>query len=481
MLTAPPYVPAVTRVQAARPERRSARPRLVPALVAGAVFLVYTAYALREHQRFGTTGYDLGIFGQAVRAYADLRAPDSAIRTATAPPGFSGDAYPLLGDHFHPILALLAPLYASAPHVETLLVAQAALVAISTYVVAKAAGRHLGNPWAAFSVGLAYGFSWGLQELVAFDFHEVAFAVPLLALSCAAYLDGRWVAAAWWAAGLLLVKEDLGATAAVLGLLLFRHHRRAGLALCVGSLAATGLITLVAIPALAPDGRYGYLHQSHAYGVLDGWSVKAQFLLALLAVTAGLALRSPLALLLLPTLVWRLTSPNPAYWDTALHYSAVLMPIAFGALVDALRKGMRLPVVVPLAVMALMFPAKPLGALGEAGFWQPGTRETAARVAVEHVPDGVTVAASNSLAPHLTDRTRTYLAVRRVLREQPDISWLVVDARDPFPAGEAIAAARMVEADGWIRVHAGDGLAVYRRPAEQPADRPEEGAGRPVR
>lgn len=463
MLTAPPYVPAVTRGRAARPGPRPALPRLVPALVGAAVFLAYAAYALREHQRFGTTGYDLGIFGQGVRAYAELHLPVSEIRTATAPAGFSGDAYPLLGDHFHPVLALLAPLYLLAPHAGTLLLAQAALVALSTYVVARTAGRHLGSPWAALSLGLAYGFSWGLQELVAFDFHEVAFAVPLLALACAAYLDGRWVAAAWWASGLLLVKEDLGATAAVLGLLLLRHHRRAGLALCVGSVLATGLITLVVIPALAPDGQYGYLTQQHSYGVFDGWAVKSQTLVGLLAVTVGLVLRSPLAFLMLPTLIWRLASPNPAYWDTALHYSAVLMPIAFAALIEVMRGDVRLPVLIPLAVMALMFPAKPLGDLVTPRFWQVTPREAAARAAVDHVPAGVSVAASNSLAPHLTHRTRTYLATRRSLQEHPDIGWLVVDTREPFPAGESAAVVRVVEGEGWQRVRAESGVVVYRR------------------
>ncbi|URM90831.1 DUF2079 domain-containing protein [Streptomyces sp. MRC013] len=429
------------------------------------VLLVYAYFALREHQRFGTTGYDLGIFGQGVRAYAELRTPASEIRTATAPTAFSGEAYPLLGDHFHPILALLAPLYLLAPRVESLLLAQAALVAGSAYVMANAAGRHLGRPWAALSLGLAYGFSWGLQELIAFDFHEVAFAVPLLALACSAYLDGRWVAAAWWASGLLLVKEDLGLTAAVLGVLLLRHHRRAGLALCVGATAATGLVTLVVVPALAPDGRYGYLNQQYPYGLLDGWSVKSQTLVALLAVTAGLVLRSPLGLLTLPTLLWRLTSPNPAYWDAALHYSAVLMPIAFAALVDALRKDARLPLLIPLAVMVLMLPAKPLGDLATPDFRRVSPREAAARAAVDRVPTGVRVAASNSLAPHLIDRTRTYLAVRRVLQEHTDIDWIAVDVREPFPAGEAAAVVRIAEARGWARVHSDGDMVVLRRPA----------------
>ncbi|MGW0737036.1 DUF2079 domain-containing protein [Streptomyces sp. NPDC002851] len=216
---------------------RARHPAAVPVLLSLAVFTAYALLSLREHARFGTTGYDLGIFGQAVRAMAELRPPASEIRTATAPDSFTGSAYPLLGDHFHPVLALLAPLYALVPRVETLLLAQSALVATSTYVVARTAARHLRQPFTPALIGAAYGLSWGLQQLVAFDFHEVAFAVPLLALACAALLDGRWTPAAWWAGALLFVKEDLGATTAVFGLLLARHHRRAGLTLTVTATA----------------------------------------------------------------------------------------------------------------------------------------------------------------------------------------------------------------------------------------------------
>ena len=70
-----------------------------------------------------------------------------------------------------------------------------------------------------------------------------------------------------------------------------------------------------------------------AYGLLDGWSVKVLTLLALLAVTGGLVLRSPLAWLLLPTLAWRFTSSVPSHWEPGLHYSAVLVPIAWSSAV----------------------------------------------------------------------------------------------------------------------------------------------------
>src|SRR5262249_16847228 len=106
---------------------------------------------------------------QVVRGYAAGRAPVVDLKA----PGFCA-----LRDHFHPILALLAPWYRLFPAAETLLVAQAALIAASVIPVGLAAARLL-PPAGAAVVAVAYGLSWGLQEAIGFDFHEICFAVPL--------------------------------------------------------------------------------------------------------------------------------------------------------------------------------------------------------------------------------------------------------------------------------------------------------------
>src|SRR5699024_7431901 len=46
--------------------------------------------------------------------------------------------------------------------------------------------------------------------------------------------------------------------------------------------------------------------------------------------------RSPLIWLMVPTLAWRFTGTVEFYWEWGWHYDAVLMPIAFAALLDAL-------------------------------------------------------------------------------------------------------------------------------------------------
>lgn len=77
---------------------RSAMPWLVVCAFAGVYFL----YACTRLGQFVVAGYDLGIFDQAVRHYAHFQTPWVPLK---------GDHFDLLGDHFHPVLVLLAPLY----------------------------------------------------------------------------------------------------------------------------------------------------------------------------------------------------------------------------------------------------------------------------------------------------------------------------------------------------------------------------------
>ncbi|WP_328996315.1 DUF2079 domain-containing protein [Kribbella sp. NBC_01245] len=108
------------------------RPARTTTWLAAAVSLTfaiaYVAYSLGRHRAFATTGFDLGIFEQAVSSYAHGHWPTSNVRE----PGLN-----LLGDHFHPILAVLAPFYRLLPHTETLLVAQALLLAISVLPITR--------------------------------------------------------------------------------------------------------------------------------------------------------------------------------------------------------------------------------------------------------------------------------------------------------------------------------------------------------
>ncbi|MFF8374703.1 DUF2079 domain-containing protein [Streptomyces sp. NPDC015661] len=434
----------------ARPVPWYRRPAPVPWGWAAGLFLLYSAVAVRRHQLLRTTGYDLGIFEQAVRAYAELRAPVAPLR---------GEGFHLLGDHFHPLLAVLAPLYRLWPSPLCLLLAQSALLALAVVPLARRAGAVLG-PAAAHTVAAGYGLSWGVASAAAFDFHEVALAVPLLSFSLEALARRRWRPAVAWAAPLLLVKEDLGFTLAAVGAYIaLKGPRGLGLVTVATGVLGSLLEVEVLLPAFNPGGYahggnladgQGSLLATLAQAPLDLLrpEVKAVTLILVFAPSALLALRSPLALIAVPTLGWRLLSENGFHWGTAFHYSAILMPVVLAGLVDVLgrrapdRRELRAVLATVLVVTVVLLPSFPLAQLAQRATWHTTPHVAAARALLARIPDGATVAASNRLAPQLTARCTVVLfptfpvggeLYRRDVPRipAPTAAWIVHDERAP--------------------------------------------------
>jgi uncharacterized membrane protein len=452
-------------------------------------FVIYTASALLRDHHLGTAAYDLGIFDQAVAQYARFNAP----MTPLMGPGFN-----LFGDHFSPILAVLAPGYWIWPDRRMLLVAQAALLAVSVIPVVRVASARLGR-WAGFAVGVAYGLSWGIQGMVGFDFHQVAFAVPLLAFAMAALAEGRYRAAALWALPLLLVKEDLGLTVAAIGLcLVLRRQRRLGLGLALAGIAAFLLTTLVIIP-----------HFDHLFHTYRYWSVvgagksntapapgvgqmlrllvglpkdavtpigKPIMLLWLFGIVAFVAPRSPLLLVAVPTVLWRLVSANPAYWSVGdVHYNAVLMPIVFIAFADALpallasrwrfvRAYGRIAVPVVLVVAILALPRFSLWDLTRAGTYRADPHAAAARTLAARIPSGAPVSASNYLVPVVVDRCATVLFPNT---HRVPVDYVLVDTTNlygvPLPHDQQEAYLNALPGQGFRLVDQADGIELFQR------------------
>ncbi|MEV0258653.1 DUF2079 domain-containing protein [Streptomyces sp. NPDC050732] len=391
-----------------------------PHLLAAGLFLAYAVVSVSRYRRLETRSWDLGIFEQAVRAYAHLQVPVADLK---------GPGANILGDHFSPVTALLAPAYRLFPSPVTLLVAQALLVAVSAVPVTRAATRLLGRG-SGLAVGVAYGLSWGVQRAVDFDFHEICFALPLIAFSLEALLRQRWRAALLWALPLVLVKEDLGVTLAAIAVVVAVRCRRTdpkalryalGVA-AFGALATLVTLTLV-IPACNSVGAYDYwdkVGDAGGAGVLDGAGTKLSTLAWLLIPTSGLlALRSPLLLVALPTLGWRFLSGDDHYWGTDWHYSAVLMPVVLLAFADAVaaarrdrrpwlrRYADRLPACAAAAALALTT-SLPLAGLTESWTYGKSEQVTAVERLLDRVPDGATVEANIGPISRLTSRARVF-------------------------------------------------------------------------
>lgn len=507
--------------------------RLDPYLLAVVFFVAYTLLSVTRYRRMLTMSWDLGIFEQAVRSYSQLHAPVADLKG----PGFN-----ILGDHFSPITALMAPFYRVFPTPVTLLVAQALLFAVSVIPIARVSAHLLGRG-RGLAIGTAYALSWGVQKAVEFDFHEIAFAMPLLAFALEAVLRRRWAAAMWWALPLVFVKEDMGVTAAAIGAIVWwrlrttaepetgtravaesadsadgepeeakpaevrsarvqdEHQAEDGaengaeddgkepplsdalrygfwaMALTAFGVAASALAFAVIIPAFNHTGGYDYWNKLSGNGApMPGhipFGTAVHTLLWILLPTSGLlALRSPLFLAALPTIGWRFVSHDDHYWGTDWHYSAVLMPVIFLALVDAAalsRESRRpwlrsyasgMPAAAVGAALALTL-TLPLASLSHGDTYKVDAHTKAVEKLLDQVPDGATVEANVGPISRLVHRTTVYW-VGNTPGVNPD--YIVIDnssgwVSDPVTYAKQLhptaTYTQLVSSEGYFILHRG--------------------------
>jgi len=320
---------------------------------------VYGADSLARYYRMAPGSYDLGIFVEAVKQYAHFHAPIVDIM---------GQNFNLLGDHFHPILAVLGPIFLLFPSPLTLLIAQAALFAVAAVPLVWLGRSRLGEG-GAYAVGVAYGLSFGIAQAVDFDFHEIAFAVPLLAFALWAMLEDRDAVLISCCFLALLCKEDIGLTFVLpIGLAVMLRGRLV-LGAVVSAMGTAGSLLAIywLIPMFNPQHIYTYWSKNGCLGTpgaagtgaaptpagsgdpitcllssaQSNAGTKLELVFLLLAVTAFCALRSPLGLLAVPNLGLRFISTDSSFWGTGYHYNAVLMPVLCVAAIDAIERARR--------------------------------------------------------------------------------------------------------------------------------------------
>jgi uncharacterized membrane protein len=277
-------------------------------------------------------------------------------------------------------------------------------------------------------------------------------------------------------AALLLVKEDLGFTVIVYGLLLFIQGRMrisesgvrddasataqqfVGMWLAIIGTAATLLIFFVIIPAFNPDHAWDYWNTLGSsepksvgdwiVGVLgepDKWETVGWLGFVVLFVW----LRSPLAVLLVPTMAWRFLSDNEFHWGTGWHYSLPLMPIVFLATVEALV-ALRYSKWNPLRALALALPALaaavgvfsltqfPLSELAQPETYQPSPRAGAAETVIAAIPNDASVVSDLGLLNYLTENHQVFWMGTPGDEIQPD--YIVIDAHSWWSADPGDAA-----------------------------------------
>lgn len=458
-------------------------------IVALLATVIYSTLSMLRYSTFQSSGYDLGIFDQVVRQYSAFLGPYSEIKGLT---------YNILGDHFHPIIAVLGPLYWLWNDPRMLGIALAALMASSIYPVYLFCRARLGQG-ASLAVSSGYVFWWPIQSLVNFDFHEIAFGVPLMAWIILALDRNRYVAVAVLSVVLLGVREDMGFMVMAIALVVaLRRRWKLALTLFVTGAAGYLLTTGRIIPYFSRSASFGYweytslgptmgsavafmvTHPLKTAAILFDNGTK-QFLWAALFIPLGLLpFLSPYTLLAAPILASRLLSDRPGTWSTAFQYNAILAPILILAAVDVLAKLIKryprltaakvwapttfaVSVAAGIAFIPGLFPIHNV-ITGKA--WETTAHMAAQQRAVNMIPSGVCVEADDRLVPHLSNRTTVGMLGRQV----DYASWAIIDFTQADTGGGGdgnftpFEALQFKEYYGFRIVHQDDGLALLYRP-----------------
>ncbi|MCU0500673.1 MAG: DUF2079 domain-containing protein [Anaerolineae bacterium] len=319
---------------------------IITLVLAAGYALFMSALSVARHNGFMTHAFDLGIHDQAI--YNILHG--GTMRTTLYGPY----AIDYIGDHFSPILYLVAPIYALYQDARTLLVLQSFFLAAGAIPIYLLARNKTRSALLAVTLATAYLLYPALHGVNLKDFHQIALVCVLL-LAALYFLEIERDVPLLIALGLaLIVKEEVSLTVAAIGAYIFLAKRRyrLGVALALIGLAYFAVVTGWLMPHLGGkpqiDTRFGGIIAPDTQGAAGvAWTLftnpvytamsilgnqqKLIFLFQMLLPVLFLPLLAP-ALAWIPALpalgVLLLTSAYTQY-NITYHYSAHLIPFIF--------------------------------------------------------------------------------------------------------------------------------------------------------
>jgi uncharacterized membrane protein len=377
------------------------------------------------HARFGTFGFDLGIFDQGVWLLSRFQDPFVTIR-----------GLPLFGDHASYILVLVAPLYWLWADPRLLLLLQVvglAIPAVSVYLIGT---RRLGGSLAGLAMAAAYLAFPAVQWAAIWSFHPETLAAGFLGLAALAADRQRWRQMAIWLALALLCKEDVGLVVAGFGALLWATgHASVGRRTLAAGLGWFLLTALVLIPLAngrpSPHLELNYgITGSGAPVVLEAVPTLVEnvwrnltdggggtYLLLIFAPFLGLPLLDPRWLLpVAPPILLNLAAIHGYQQEIRYQYLATAAPfLALGAIAGLRAVARRRVVLVSLLVTLVAVAGYIDYQVGPAPwskeFPRPaedGPVNAARREALALIDPAAPVSAHYNLVPHLAHRTHIY-------------------------------------------------------------------------
>jgi uncharacterized membrane protein len=418
------------------------RPRLAIAILVSLIGLLTLI-----HTRIEINFFDHFMFG-----HADVGTFTEELKNALAGRGLRSDSFDntRLGWHFTPLLYSLVPGYILWPSPKYLMTLGPLVLHLGALPAYWFTRRRSGSVWVAFLIGLAWLFLPSLSRLVysnTYGFAWLYCSVPVLGVLLTAALLERWRLCWILVAVLLLCRETNSAVTLGLGcyLALFSSRRKAGVIVCLISIAFALLCAKVLIPYFATAGRYERLDMFGELGnsvgtlaiapftkpaVFFGRLVRPQSVYFLLVVLSSMfflpSVGWRLGLAALPTLLVHLLMEGTDWLSIKFWHHAMILPFFFFASITALRLGSADPLRNRAIALALLTCAaashyfygfSPISKsfelnANDAFLQNPDPRLPLIERLRQQIPRDRTILATERVAAHFTDYRRLYTGGR---------------------------------------------------------------------
>lgn len=425
----PPETPTSSR------QARSFEAWGLPEGVLAVLVMVWSAEFIRlpmlRYDRFGTFGFDLGIYDQGIWLLSRSKDPFVTIR-----------GLELFGHHANVFLFLLVPFYWMGAGPIFLLVVQVLSQASGAIAIFLLARDLLRSRWAGVALAATLLLNPTYQWLTWEFFHPDAVAIGPLLFAYWAARNRHW---RWFTVAAILAvvcKEDVALAVAVLGLvMLLRGDRRRGAIVAAASTAYFFFATRVLIPAengIGPfyDSFFGDLGKSptevgfnavrhptktwHLATAEDRktwyWNVLAPWAFAPLLDLRVLAIAAP-------TIFINVVSSFPYTRDYRFHYSAMVVAGCAVATVEAIawisnrskerlatQASMVLVVLVAAVVASVMWGCAQYSQHYRDGTWPLNSdpRVAIKEQAVKMVPAQASASVAYNIDTHMAHRVGIY-------------------------------------------------------------------------
>lgn len=400
------------------------RPRALVAKATAVYALGFAFITVTRHWTLATHALDLGYYVQLVWSMSVGRGPRVSLPEMHA-----------WGDHLSPIMWAFVPAFWLLPGPPTLLVAQAAILALGAPAVYLLARRRLGDERVAALWALLYLVNPSLHGMNVRDFHAAALAVPLLLWAFVAADAGRALLFVGALVLVLATREDAALAVIGVGLWLAFGRRQwlVGAATAVGAFAVLWADLKWVIPAFRGE-PYSHLARYEAFGrslgeILAGIVLhplrtlariatpdRLVYLLAMLLPLGLLPLLGPAELAgALPALTQNLLSRDPVLFHHRTPYQSFVLPFLLLAAIAGTARlaARRSPPVVRGALLLAVVASLVLSSRMMNQFavyrWWPDASQWAAHRVLARVPDAAAVSAQDPYVPHLSLRPLVFV------------------------------------------------------------------------